>query len=141
MDREISFSSGIEPTVKRPIVLLVDDDEDNLLMMSLALELWNYGFLTAAEGEAAVELAQSYIPDLILLDIILPDFNGVEVVQRLKGNHQTKKIPIVVLTALPKEQYREDMLKAGCSNYVTKPCTLEQLEKVINENINVNFVC
>lgn len=141
MDRELSFNSRYPQNSKRPLILIVDDDEDNLLMMSLALELWGYGYLTATTGRKALELTQTYLPDLIMLDIVMPDYTGLEVVDYLQQNYQTKHIPILILTALPQEQYRERLLNAGARDYLTKPCSIEKLEATIHQLIYARCFC
>lgn len=80
-------------------------------------------------------MAQNYQPDLILLDIMLPDVNGVEVVQRLKQDSQTMTIPIVAITAMARVQDRERIFLAGCNDYIKKPYIIDELEATIRRYI------
>ena len=117
--------------LKHPLILAVDDNEDNLLLLGEVLETMSCSFISATCGQTALLLAQDCQPDLILLDIMLPDFNGEEIVQRLKHNATTQKIPIVAVTALARAEDRERLLLAGCDDYISKPYMLEDLEKLI----------
>lgn len=129
---QLSWKNTLPPNANRPVVLAVDDNEDNLLLVSLAVEQFlNCSLIGASDGETAISLAQLYRPDLILLDIVLPDLNGFEVIDRLKQYWQTKTIPIVAVTALAREEECDRILAAGCDGYLSKPYMLDDLEKVI----------
>lgn len=120
------------------VILIVDDDEDNrILILHQLTELYHCSLLTAADGKSAIALAQTHQPDLILLDIMLPDLDGIEVMQRLKQNHQQPKIPVIAVTALARPEERERILAAGCDDYITKPYDLEDLERVICKQLNL----
>ncbi len=129
---QLSWNNTLPLNGNRPVVLAVDDNEDNLLLVSLAVEQFlNCSLIGASDGETAISLAQLYRPDLILLDIVLPDLNGFEVIDRLKQHWQTKTIPIVAVTGLAKEEDCDRILAAGCDGYLSKPYMLDDLEKVI----------
>lgn len=91
--------------------------------------------VTATTGRAALHLAQHQSPDLILLDILLPDLNGLEVVRRLRHVPATAKIPIVALTALAREEERDFILNAGCNDYLSKPYDLDDFEAVMTRHL------
>lgn len=114
-----------------PIILAVDDDEDNLVLLTEVLEPLNCLVMTATHGQTALRLAQAYQPNLILLDIMLPDLNGIEVVYRLKQNQATAKIPVIAVTALARLEDRDRLILAGCNDYISKPYILEDLEALI----------
>lgn len=122
-------------TGKKPLVLAVDDDIDSLLLVTEVLCANNYSYVTATNGQATLSLAQRFQPDLILLDILLPDLNGLEVVQRLRTNAQTQEIPVIAVTALAKKEDRDRILAAGCNAYLSKPYMLEDLETVIARHL------
>ncbi len=129
---QLSLNNTLSPNASRPVILVVDDNEDNLLLVSLAVEQFlNCSPIVAADGETAISLAQLYRPDIILLDIVLPDLNGFEVIDRLKQHWQTKTIPVVAVTALAREEECDRILAAGCDGYLSKPYMLDDLEKVI----------
>ena len=87
--------------------------------------------ITAADGQTALHLAQSYQPTLILLDMMLPDMDGMEVLSRLRHNPLTTMIPVIAVTAMAREQDRERILSAGCNEYVTKPYAVDDLEVML----------
>lgn len=123
---------GSEPSAdQQPLVLIVDDNEDNLLLLTFVVEQLNCRFVTAGDGQTTLKLAQSCQPDLILLDMILPDLNGLEVVANLRQNPLTKEIPIIAVTAMAKERDRERILLAGCNAYVSKPFSVDELEQLL----------
>ncbi len=122
---------GIETNAKQARILAVDDDEDNLLLLGEVLNVFNCSLITATRGQIALLLAQECNPDLILLDVKLPDLNGVEVVRHLKQNSTTVNIPVIAVTALAREEDRQVLLKAGCSDYISKPYMLEDLEATV----------
>ena len=114
-----------------PIILAVDDDEDNLVLLTEVLGPLNCLVMTATHGQTALRLAQAYQPNLILLDIMLPDLNGIEVVYRLKQNQETAKIPVIAVTALARLEDRDRLVLAGCNDYISKPYILDDLEALI----------
>lgn len=131
MDLPSSTDPNQQLVEKQPLVLLVDDNKDNLWLIEKALEPLDCEILTATNGEVAISLAQTHKPALILLDIMLPDIDGIEVIIRLKQNHQTQTIPIIAVTALARSEEKERILMAGCDNYLSKPYLLEELEKKV----------
>src|ERR671933_2659225 len=84
----------------KPVVLAADDDEDNLLLLAYALEPLGCTLLTAVDGLSALAIAQSFQPDLILLDVLMPYMDGIEVVSQLKRDWKTKAISVIAVTAL-----------------------------------------
>ncbi len=126
-----ALAKGIETTAKQTRILAVDDNEDNLLLLSEVLNIFDCSLITATHGQIGLLLAQAYNPDLILLDVMLPDLNGVEVVRYLKQNPVTESIPVIAVTALARAEDRDRLLAAGCSEYITKPYMLEDLEAIV----------
>ena len=108
-------------------ILVIEDNEDNLSLMRLLLERANYEVLSAANGFAGLELAQAERPDLILLDLAMPEMDGWEVARQLKSDIITNSIPIIAVTAhaLPKD--RERALEAGCDAFIVKPFSVSKL--------------
>lgn len=127
-------SVNTKKTIK-PLILAVDDHEDNLMLLTEVLSPMNCSCITATEGRVALKLAITQQPDLILLDVMLPDFNGVEVVRCLKQNLQTMKIPIIAVTALARQEDRDRLLLAGCDDYISKPYMIDQLEAIIRHHL------
>jgi CheY-like chemotaxis protein len=129
------FDLNFPESVTEPLVLVVDDSEDNLQLLVQLLELMQYSCVTATNGQTTIEKAKSYQPNLILLDIMLPDISGVEVVHHLKQEPQTEQIPIVAVTAMARSEDRESFLAAGCVECVTKPYDIDALEALIRRYV------
>ena len=124
-------NSDQQDNIIRPLVLAVDDNEDNLLLLIQLLQLLEYSCIGSKDGQTAVLMAQNYQPDIILLDIMLPDLNGLEVIHRLKQNPLTKMIPIIAVTAMARAEDQERVLLAGCNEYIKKPYIIDELEAII----------
>jgi hemerythrin-like metal-binding protein len=102
-------------------ILLVDDEEIYILILEELLQKNGYGVIEARDGNEAVEKAVGFFPDLILLDIVMPEMDGYEVCMRLKENPMTKDIPIIFVTAKKEEVNEELGLEFGAVDYITKP--------------------
>ena len=110
-----------------PKVLLVEDNEENRDALSRRLERRGYEVVIAIDGKQGVAMALAEAPDLILLDISLPEMDGWEVAQALEASEATRAIPIIALTAHAMTGDREKALEAGCDDYHTKPVQLPRL--------------
>ena len=103
------------------LVLIVDDVPDNLAVLHDALDESGYTVLVATHGEAALERAAQTLPDIVLLDAMMPGMDGFEVAKRLKSDPKTAHIPIIFMTGLIETEYLVAALEAGGVDYVTKP--------------------
>jgi len=112
-------------------ILYIEDNPDNRLLIRRILEADGYRMLEAINGEQGVALANENLPDLILLDINLPDIDGYEVTHRLRGNTKLADIPILAITANVMKGDRERTLQAGCNGYVSKPIDVDALPRQI----------
>ena len=112
---------------ERAFILLVDDDELNLDLLSRKLQRNGYDTITAVDGKEAISLAVSTKPDLILMDMSLPELDGWEATRQLKADNSTKNIPVISLTANAMPEDRAKALAAGCDEYETKPIVFENL--------------
>jgi CheY-like chemotaxis protein len=113
-------------------ILLVEDNEMNRDMLSRRLIRNGFEVVMAIDGEQAVALAQSELPDLILMDMSLPVIDGWEATRRVKAAEATSSIPIIALTAHAMSGDREKTLNAGCDEYDTKPIEMPRLLGKIN---------
>lgn len=120
---------------EQPLILAVDDNDDNLQLLTQLLVLMECSYVTATDGITTLELAQKYRPKLILLDMMLPDLSGIEVANRLKQNSQTSSIPIIAVTAMARAEDKESFIVAGCVDYVTKPYIIDDLEIIIRRYV------
>jgi CheY-like chemotaxis protein len=108
-------------------ILVVDDDGDILYLMRLMLRRDGWEILSADGGIRALELARRHEPDLILLDIMMPDMDGYEVCERLRAEPRFRNTPIVVLTAITRPQEHTLARKAGANDVIVKPVTGREL--------------
>jgi CheY-like chemotaxis protein len=109
-------------------VLYVEDNDDNVYMLKMRLELLgDFEVLAAEDGEKGCEMALGERPDLILMDLEMPGIDGWEATRRLKGNPQTRGIPIIALSAHALAGSREKALAAGCDEFDTKPIEFDRL--------------
>jgi DNA-binding response OmpR family regulator len=111
----------------RKKLLIVEDNTDLLELLRLGLKDAGYLVITAANGVEAIQLARNVQPDLILLDVLLPELDGFEVCESLRKDPVTAPIPVIMLTGLTGEFTRYAGLESGADEYVTKPARLEQL--------------
>jgi len=102
-------------------ILIVEDNKLNLKLIQTILSAHGYRLLVAEDGRAAVEIAAREHPDLILMDMRLPELTGFEATQILRAGSETARIPIMALTAHAMAEEREKALDAGCDEYITKP--------------------
>lgn len=136
MDKEFALGSSTQSADQQPLVLVVDDNEDNLLLLVFVIEQLDCRIVTALDGKTALDLAQDYHPSLILLDMMLPDMDGMEVLSHLKQNPITKTIPVIAVTAMAREQDRDRILLAGCNEYVSKPYAVDELEMLLRSYLD-----
>ncbi|MEK6652757.1 MAG: response regulator [Nitrospirota bacterium] len=109
------------PEEKRPKILIVDDEPKNLKLIVAILKNYGYSFETAENGLEALEKAEKFSPDLILLDIMMPEMDGYEACRRLKENPETQHIPVVMVTALADKESKIKGLESGANDFLTKP--------------------
>jgi two-component system cell cycle response regulator DivK len=115
-----------------PKILLVEDNEMNRDMLSRRLERRSFSVIIAVDGQQGVELAQSEMPDLILMDMSLPILDGWTATRTIKNNQATASIPVIALTAHAMSGDRQKALAAGCDDYDTKPVELTRLLEKMN---------
>lgn len=118
-------------------ILIVDDVISNVLLLKVLLGKEKYNILTASGGREAIEITVNQQPDLILLDVMMPEMTGFEVAAHLKNNSKTANIPIIFLTAL---NSTEDVVKgfqAGANDFITKPFNKEELLVRVNHQISL----
>lgn len=113
-------------------ILVIDDEENIRLLLKYNLESSGYAVLLGKTGAEALELAVKEKPDLILLDLMLPDLDGMEVCRRLKGDTATTSIPIAMLTARSEEIDKVLGLEIGADDYITKPFSIREMLARIN---------
>jgi CheY-like chemotaxis protein len=117
-------------------ILIVEDDDMNRDMLCRRLQLEDYEVIEAADGLAALALARSELPDLILMDVSLPKMDGCQATRHLKGEEITRGIPVIMLTAHAMESDRQRCFEAGCDAYETKPVDWGRLMSSMEAQLN-----
>ena len=117
-------------------VLVVDDVPTNVMLVQAILKKEGYTLLTTDSGAKALRIAQERHPNLILLDIMMPEMDGYEVLQHLKSNPETNNIPVIIMSALSDMQSIVKGYQLGATEYVTKPFQREELVKRVAHRTN-----
>jgi DNA-binding response OmpR family regulator len=115
-------------------VLVVEDDKDINMLVGAYVELCGYEYRSALNGTRALQEAHDRKPALVILDLMLPDFDGFEVCKRLKADDSTRNVPVVMLTAMCGEQNRQRGLQCGAAAYLTKPFEPDELMQTIAQH-------
>ncbi|WP_168642926.1 PAS domain S-box protein [Dolichospermum sp. UHCC 0259] len=132
-----NFVTTFNDTVKKNIViLLAEDNKSNVLTFSSYLEAKGYQVISAKDGLEAIELTKSHRPDLILMDIQMPEMDGLEAIRQIRLNPDLATLPIIALTALVMPGDREKCLAAGANEYLSKPLKLKNLVNTIQQLLN-----
>lgn len=114
-------------------VLVIDDEEELLRLLKVRLENAGYSVSVANNGKSGIERAKETLPNVILLDLMMPEMDGFQVCKELKSDKKTSDIPIVALTALGEEESAKKALKLGVKTYVVKPFDSEMLLSALQE--------
>ncbi len=122
--------------IKDSLVLIVDDNSTNIDMLVGSLK-GDYRLGIARNGFEAIDYAQEYLPDLILLDVIMPAMNGYDVCRRLKADYSTKPIPVIFITALTEADHKTRGFEVGGVDYITKPFNSDEVKARIKTHISL----
>jgi DNA-binding response OmpR family regulator len=112
---------------ERPLVLVAEDDEDILDLVTFRLERSGYAVLQVRDGEEALARAVSDLPDLAVLDVMMPKVDGFELTRRLRAESATSRIPIILLTARAQDANVQRGFDVGADDYIRKPFSPEEL--------------
>ena len=118
-------------------VLIVDDHEDNIMVLKVRLESWGYRTASAYNGMDAIKYVEATPPDLILLDVMMPEMDGNEVARHIKGNKSLPFIPIIMQTALDSTDSKVTGLEAGADDYITKPIDFAELKARLRSMLRI----
>jgi CheY-like chemotaxis protein len=138
--RRFSVSAIAKTTLEKSVgrhILVVEDHEDLRRMLTTALRLFGYEISEAARGIEAIEKAACARPSLIILDLCLPDMNGIDAARAIKKNPLTTNIPIIALSAYSEEYGLEEALRVGIVAYLYKPVPLALVKAKIEEFISL----
>ena len=120
-------------TDKQPVVLVADDEEDIKVVLRMFLEAVGYEVVTAFDGLDALEQIKSAKPDVVLMDIMMPVIDGIEVVRQMKATPGIRDIPVVMLTAAAQSDMVERAIQAGAADYIVKPFEPEAVQRAIEK--------
>lgn len=116
-------------------ILIVEDNEDNMYLIGFIVRKKDYDVIEARTGQEGVDLAIKEKPDMILMDIQLPDFDGLETTRRIRKSDLDPEIPIIALTSYAMAGDKQRALKAGCNGYIEKPINpdtvMDEIEKFL----------
>jgi two-component system alkaline phosphatase synthesis response regulator PhoP len=113
------------------LILVVDDSADNLAVISLDLQQQNYRVVTASNGEDAIKIAAQTTPNLVLMDINLPELDGLAATRRIREIEALREVPVVAITAFGTEGFQRAAYDAGVLGYLTKPIDFDRMHQLI----------
>ena len=116
--------------------MVVDDDAMNRKLFNVVLESEGYDTVMTAEGGEAVDLARREMPDLILLDMCMPDIDGLKVNQMIKQDQRLAGVPVIAVTALSGERHVEQAMDGGCADYIQKPVSISGFLRSVHRYLN-----
>jgi len=119
------------PLEPKFLILVVDDSADNLAMLSLDLQQQNYQVVTASNGEDAIKIATQTNPNLILMDINLPELDGLAATRRIRDIETLREVPVVAVTAFGTEGFQRAAYDVGVDGYLTKPIDMDRMHQLI----------
>lgn len=120
-------------------VLIVEDNELNMKLFNDLLEANGYGTIQTRSGVEAVDLARKYRPDLILMDIQLPEVSGLEVIRWIKDDHELKQIPVIAITAFAMKGDEEKIRQGGCEAYLSKPISVVKFLETVRTYLSDSY--
>ena len=129
------LNPGID--VDKLTVLVVDDVPLNVLLIKKMLSQYTVQLKTANSGQAALDIIDKSMPDLLLLDLMMPGIDGFEVIRRLRADEKTKKLPIIILSALNSEADIVKGFKLGANDFINKPIIMEKLISSVTTQLNL----
>src|SRR5262245_10448793 len=127
--------AAAQPKRTIPTILIAEDSRDGREMLQVLLGLKGYSVLTAADGQRAVELALENSPDLIFLDLELPQLDGLSVARDLRSNSNFRNVPIIILSGHDPMEHKQSAMDAGCTDYLLKPIDFEKLNEILQNEI------
>jgi len=116
-------------------ILVVDDFEDTRLLLRTWLQQKGYRVVEAANGKQAVAETESHRPDLIIMDVEMPELNGLAATRKIRALASSEELPIVIVSAYAADEFRDEALAAGCNEFVSTPFEPDKLEQLIRSLI------
>lgn len=117
--------------LSKPVILVVDDFDDTRLLLRTWLERKGFLVIEAANGLEAISQAETNLPDLIIMDLEMPELDGLAATRKIRNVKELEKVPVLAVSAYGAEQFRDDAIAAGCDEYVSTPFEPDDLEQLI----------
>jgi CheY-like chemotaxis protein len=118
---------------RRPLILIADDTTDTRELYADYFSRRRFTVVTAHDGAAAINVALDHVPDVIVMDLAMPQFDGLTAIRRIKSDARMRRTRIILLTGYPQKAIERGALEAGADRFLTKPCLPEDLERHVNE--------
>ena len=130
-DAQRSGPLSSAPDPAKSLILVVDDSADNVAMLSLDLQQQGYRVVTATDGEDAISVAFYALPNLILMDISMPNLDGLGATRKIRENAALQNVPVIAVTAFGTEGFQRAAYDAGVSGYLTKPIDFARMHQLV----------
>ncbi len=128
-----------QPRDYQPLIVVVDNDHDNLLFASCVIESLGMRYVVTDDSGECLGLVSKLLPDIILLDIVMPKLDGLEITRLIRKDKNVSHIPIIAVTGLTQAKDRTKLVEAGCDAYLSKPYLIEELESKIHSCLKCNL--
>ena len=132
--------AGSRPPLPARTVLIVEDNAFNLKLLDDLLQAAGYNTLKATDGEQALSMARQFRPDVILMDIGLPDMSGIDVTLEIRASEELRNIPVIAVTAYAAPEDEAAIRRAGCNDYIAKPISAPVLLRIVRRHANFRLV-
>ena len=129
-------SSTAMQQISKPVILVVDDFDDTRLLLRTWLERKGFEVIEAENGNEAVSQAETKRPNLIIMDLEMPELDGLAATRKIRAVKELSNVPVLAVSAYGADQFRDDALAAGCDEYVSTPFEPEALEKLIRSFVS-----
>ncbi|MFN8208534.1 MAG: response regulator [Bacteroidales bacterium] len=120
-----------------PLVLVVDDSNTNVVLLEAILNDKGYEIETALNAKEAFAIMETKVPDLILLDLLMPKINGYDFLQQVKGNDRTKDIPVIIVSAVTESENIRKTIDMGAVDFIKKPIDIQDLIEKVSKTLKI----
>ena len=137
MTNKLNVIDKLDTNKSTSEIVVADDNRDNLDFIGFILDALNLKYYFANDGKAAFDLVNKKLPDLVLLDVVMPKMDGMEVNTLIKANSHTSHIPTIAITGLTEQKHIEKIQNVGFDDYIIKPFTIENLEAKLKHFLKI----
>jgi|RhiMetdeSRZDD1v2_1073273.scaffolds.fasta_scaffold20042_5 DNA-binding response OmpR family regulator len=130
--RRLDEAHGATDRRRRPTILIADDTTDTRELYAEYFSARGFAVVTASDGAQAIQAARDHVPDVIVMDLAMPQFDGITAIRRIKADARAQRARVILLTGYPHAAVERNALQAGADRFLTKPCLPEHLERHVN---------